>query len=312
MSADPLVSVVIPAYNAEKTIRNAIDSVLEQKTANLEVIVVVDDACTDDTAHAVEAVDDPRVRLLRSRRNSGPSAARNMGLKQARGRWVAFVDADDEWVPERLENLLRVAMDGADCFVADRMAVGVPDAQGRLAPLELPNLPAQALTEKFDFTDTVEWGWGVNTLIVPRAALNRHDIEFPEWGSGGDWTFLIARLSASGVRGKLLHRVGYLYRVTGAHYSSTLRSIEEELKVTEFLAADPDVPEAAKQWLRQHAPRYRRRLLVAALREFKWRKFAYYARQNPSDLVWLPGSVLRFFCRQIRYLAASRSTRTVR
>lgn len=310
MSADPLVSVVIPAYNAEKTIRNAIESVLGQTMSNLEVIVV-DDASTDGTAHAVGAVEDSRVRLLRSAGNGGPSAARNMGLKHARGRWVAFVDADDEWVPERLENLLRVAMDGTECFVADWRAVCVPDAEGHLVPLELPDLPPQPLVEKFDFTDYLEWSMDVKP-IVPRAALSRHGIEFPDWGSGGDWAFLIARLSASGIGGKLLHRVGYLYRVTGAHNSSTLRSIEEELKVTEFLATDPEVPEAAKQWLRQHAPRYRRRLLVAALREFKWRKFAYYAGRNPTDLVWLPGSVLRFIWRRLRFLAASRSTRAVR
>ena len=306
MSADPLVSVVIPAYNAEKTIRNALDSVLGQTMSNLEVIVV-DDASRDDTVHAVEAVDDPRVQLLRSRRNSGCSAARNMGVEHARGRWVAFLDANDEWVPERLERLLGAAGDETDCFVADWIVVCVPDAEGRLTPLELPNRQAQPLTEKFDFTDYLECGMDI-TPIVPRAALSRHDIEFPEWGSGGEWAFLIARLSASGVRGKLLHRVGYLYRVTGAHNSSTLRAIEEKLKVTEFLATDPEVPEVAKQRLRQGAPGIRRRLVVAALRERKWRKFAYYARRNPIDLVWLPGSVLGFIWRRLRYLAASRQS----
>jgi succinoglycan biosynthesis protein ExoO len=75
------VSVVIQAYNAQKTIRNAIYSVLEQTVCELEVIVV-DDASTDGTVQAVEAVRDPRLRLLRSRRNYGPTAARNMGVKQ--------------------------------------------------------------------------------------------------------------------------------------------------------------------------------------------------------------------------------------
>jgi len=304
VSADPLVSVVIPAYNAEKTIRNAIDSVLGQTMSNLEVIVV-DDASTDGTVHAVEAVDDPRVRLLRSRRNSGPSAARNVGVKSAEGYWVAFLDADDEWVPDRLEHLLEAAEE-TECFVADWFAPCRPGADGRLTPLELPTLPAQPLVENFDLTEFVKWGMCVFP-IVPRAVLRRHGIGFPEWGSGGDWTFLIARLSATGIRGKLLHRVGILYRVTGAHRSSTLCSTEEELKIAEFLAADPEVPEAAKQWFRKQVPVIRERLVLAALRERKWGKFAYYARQHPGDLMSIPTTVVRFLRRWIRYLAASRS-----
>jgi succinoglycan biosynthesis protein ExoO len=297
------VSVVIPAYNAEKTIRNAIDSVFEQTMHDLEVIVV-DDASTDGTVHAVEAIHDPRVRLLRSPGNLGPSAARNMALRHARGCWVAFLDADDEWVPERLEQLLAAAGNEADCFVADWSVVCVPNRQGRLTPVQIPDLPGQPLTERFDFTDYLERRMDAKP-IVPTAALSCHGIEFPEWGSGGDWAFLIARLSANGVRGKLLNRAGYLYRLTGAHFSSTLRAIEDQLKVTEFLATDRDVPEAARQRMRQRAPLTRRRLVVAALRERNWAKFAYYARQNPGHLVWLPGSVLRFLWRQIRYLAAS-------
>jgi hypothetical protein len=177
--------------------------------------------------------------------------------------------------------------------------------------LELPDLEALPPTEIFDFTDYLEQGIAIKP-VVPRGALGRHGIEFPEWGSGGEWDFLIARLCASGVRGKLLHRVGYLIRLTGAHDSSTLRAIEEQLEVAEFLATNRDVPEAAKKRLRRQCPEIRKRLVVAALREFKWRKFAHYVGQNPCDLVWLPGSVLRFSWRKIRYLAASRSTRAVR
>jgi glycosyltransferase involved in cell wall biosynthesis len=304
------VSVVIPAYNAEKTIRNAIDSVLEQTVSDLELIVV-DDASTDGTVRAVEAVHDPRVRLFRSPRNSGPSAARNTGVKLAKGRWVAFLDADDEWVPDRLGHLVGVDLDQTDCFVADWIAPCLPGADGRLAPLKLPTLPAHPLAEKFGLTEFLKWKMCAFP-IVPRAALGRHGIEFPEWGSGGEWAFLIARLSAGGMTGKLLPRVGYLYRVTGAHRSSTLGSTEEQLKMAEFLATDGDVPEAAKEALRKQALGIRKRLVLAALRERKWGEFAYYARQHPGDLAWLPTTVVRFLGRQIRYLAASRSTRAVR
>ena len=306
MSPDPLVSVVIPAYNAQKTVRYAIDSVLGQTMSDLEVIVV-DDASTDGTVQAIEAVGDPRVRLLKSSRNLRQAAARNLAMKDARGRWVAFVDADDEWVPARLEHLLAAIQGEPECFVADLSVVCVPQADGHLAPLEPQKPPAEPRTVRFDFPDYVELGMDVKPM-VPRVALTRHGIEFPEWGSCGDWAFLIARLSANGIQGKLLHRVGYLYRVTGAHDSSTLRGIEEILRVTEHLAADRDAAEGAKERLKRQAPGIRKRLVIAAAREGNWRKFSHYARQNPGALLELPRSVLRYLWRRIRYSMAHRST----
>ncbi len=306
---DPLVSVVIPAYNAEKTICNTIDSVLGQTMPNLEVIVV-DDESRDGTVQAVEAVRDPRVSLLRCSKNGGPSAARNLGLKRAHGSWAAFVDADDEWVPTRLENLLAAAQPELECFVADLTEVCIPDARGRLAPLRPAALQAEGTIEDFDFSDSVELPMCVYPM-VSTAALARHQIQFPEWGSGGDWAFLIARLSASRVKGKLIHRVGYLYRATGAHDSSTLRSIEEHLKVTEFLASDHDVQQATRERLRLLAVEIRKRLLVAALRERRWTKFAQYSRRNPGDLLGLPGSVLRYLQKRVQYSALGGSARVV-
>jgi hypothetical protein len=82
--------------------------------------------------------------------------------------------------------------------------------------------------------------------------------------------------------------------------------------MAEFLATDGDVAEAAKEPLRKQALGIRRGLVLAALRERKAGKSAYYAGQHPGDLAWLPTSVVRFLGRQIRYLAACRSTGAVR
>jgi 4-alpha-glucanotransferase len=99
--------------------------------------------------------------------------------------------------------------------------------------------------------------------------------------------------------------------VTGTHDSSTLRGIEEELEVAEFLAKEPEIPETAKARLRQQAPAIRKRLIVAALRERKWKKLAHYARRNPGDLLGLPGSVLRYLQRRVQYSALGGSARIV-
>ncbi len=93
--------MVIPAYNAAATVQQAIDSVLAQSFADFEILVV-DDGSTDDTATAVRAVNDPRVRLL-AQPNGGAAAARNTGIASTVGEWVAFLDADDLWLPRKLE-----------------------------------------------------------------------------------------------------------------------------------------------------------------------------------------------------------------
>lgn len=96
----PSVSVVIPAYNAEQFVGQALDSVLNQTFQDFEVLVV-DDGSSDRTAELVTARY-PRVQFV-SQRNGGASSARNRGVEMATGEFVAFLDADDEWHPEKLQ-----------------------------------------------------------------------------------------------------------------------------------------------------------------------------------------------------------------
>ncbi|MEM6486654.1 MAG: glycosyltransferase family 2 protein [Pseudomonadota bacterium] len=100
---EPAISVVIPAYNRESLLPRALESVLQQTLTDFEIIVV-DDASTDGT-HAVASryADDSRVRVVRQPQNGGAAAARNRGIVEARGRYVAFQDSDDRWFPEKLE-----------------------------------------------------------------------------------------------------------------------------------------------------------------------------------------------------------------
>ncbi len=95
------VSVVIPSYNSSSYILNAIQSVLNQTYDNLEVIVA-DDASTDDTREVVQNIGDPRVKLIERRVNGGAAAARNSAIRSATGRYIAFLDSDDYWLPNKL------------------------------------------------------------------------------------------------------------------------------------------------------------------------------------------------------------------
>jgi glycosyltransferase involved in cell wall biosynthesis len=105
MTNSPTASVVIPTYNRAHLVLRAVRSVLDQTFADFEVIVA-DDASTDDTEAVVGALDDPRVRYLRCERNGGNAAARNLGWRSARGRFICFLDSDDEYRPAFLERVI--------------------------------------------------------------------------------------------------------------------------------------------------------------------------------------------------------------
>jgi glycosyltransferase involved in cell wall biosynthesis len=97
----PIVSVVIPSYNRAALLPRAIMSVLKQTLSDLECIVV-DDGSTDQTAQVVAEFQDPRLRVVQLLGNSGYGPANNTGIRVARGEFVAFLDSDDEWLPEKL------------------------------------------------------------------------------------------------------------------------------------------------------------------------------------------------------------------
>ncbi len=103
---EPLVSVVIPAYNAARTLKATVQSVFEQTLQDFEIIIV-DDESKDNTLVVTQSIEDSRVKVI-SQPNGGAAAARNTGIKAAKGKYVALLDADDLWMPHKLERQLAV------------------------------------------------------------------------------------------------------------------------------------------------------------------------------------------------------------
>lgn len=103
----PLVSVIIPAYNRRDVIGRAIQSVLNQSLQDFEIIII-DDNSLDDTENFINGLSDSRIKYFKHTKNLGPAAARNTGLKIAKGEFFAFLDSDDEWMPNKLESQVAV------------------------------------------------------------------------------------------------------------------------------------------------------------------------------------------------------------
>ena len=97
-----LISVIMPSYNTGKYISDSIKSVIDQTYPDWELIIV-DDCSTDDTVDVINSFSDPRIILLKNEINSGAAVSRNRALRAAKGRWIAFLDSDDIWEPEKLE-----------------------------------------------------------------------------------------------------------------------------------------------------------------------------------------------------------------
>lgn len=130
-------AVVIPTYNRAATIGEAIESVLRQ-TVPAREIIVVDDGSTDDTVRYVEALGHPHVSILVNERNLGATASRNRGAKAATAQWLAFLDSDDYWHPEKLaaERDLIASSDGANVMAVATNHVLVIDGRVCVAPTQ--------------------------------------------------------------------------------------------------------------------------------------------------------------------------------
>lgn len=177
--SSPLVSVVIPTYNRAALVCEAVDSVLQQTYRNIEIIVI-DDGSTDDTAASIQRYGD-RVRYSR-RPNAGVNAARNLGIKQARGEFLALLDSDDLWAPYKIElqvRLLQAFTDVAFTFSNFQIFRGA-------RPEFDPRLVMDGLRTWFEHVpervDPYQWQQPFTSLELRSPSLPREDFTI----SGGD------------------------------------------------------------------------------------------------------------------------------
>ena len=137
----PLVSIVIPVHNRDRLVERAVQSALNQTYQDFE-IVVVDDGSTNGTPGVIAALanEDRRIRCMRHDGKLGAQAARNTGIHAAHGKWIAFLDSDDEWLPEKLEKQVKALAEGNfdPWTVVHSNAIWLDTATGKQLPEEVP------------------------------------------------------------------------------------------------------------------------------------------------------------------------------
>lgn len=177
----PTISVVIPAYNVERTILETVDSVLQQTFSDFELIVI-DDGSKDRTVELLQSIKDERLKVF-SYENGGLPVARNRGISRSTGEFITFVDADDLWTPDKLELQLAALQQHPEAGVAYSWTSCIDD-QGELLFQYAPsfyegNVYAQLLIGDFIYS-------GSNTMIRRQAIESVEGFD-PALKSCEDW-----------------------------------------------------------------------------------------------------------------------------
>jgi glycosyltransferase involved in cell wall biosynthesis len=210
----PLVSVIIPVYNGARYLRAALESVFGQTYRPIEVIVV-DDGSVDDSG--VIAQNFPEVRYIHQV-NQGVAAARNNGIDAARGEFLAFLDQDDLWKPEKLK--LQV-----DCLLSN------PDLGYTLAHQQFFLDPGAALPAWFrkELFASVHTGWVLGTLVVRRTTLEKVGNFATGYSAANDsdWFF---RAKAAAIPMAVVPELLLLKRIHAANESARAKEVLSELR----------------------------------------------------------------------------------
>lgn len=210
-----LVSVVIPVFNAATFIRRAVSSVLAQTFTDFEIIIV-DDCSRDNTVEIVEALarEDGRIKLFVQDVNGGPSAARNRGFKEARGEWIALLDADDAFMPNRLEAMLKVAVTEQVDMLADNLLMydlAADTVGGQAFPWDkqLEALDFTALLSRDQIGESAPLGW-IKPLFR-KAFLEQTGLVYREDMRHAEDFYFYSEILLHGGRAALLNAPLYIY-----------------------------------------------------------------------------------------------------
>lgn len=290
--AAPTVSVVMPAYNVADYLDKSVGSALSQGV-DVEVLIV-DDCSTDSTPEAIRRLEaaDPRVRGFKLPVNGGPSAARNKGLEEARGEWVAFLDADDWFAPGRLSYLLEVARAaGADAITDDLALINEGADKPWTTSYELTGWNQAEEGQVLSPAELCRRDWILQPMFRT-AWLREHDLRFNTIRRSGEEDFeLYMEAMLRGVKWVTARKALYFYLSRPGQLTRSRNIGEGLIASAEAMARRPGIS-GNTELARAFGARLDRirsaqwsGLLADAVRERRWLRAAAMVLRSPRRLL---------------------------
>lgn len=244
---NPEVSIIIPTYNSEEYIAQALKSVFAQTYHDWE-IVMVDDASGDSTVEIARSFQDPRLKIIQNTQNRGVSYGRNRAIKEARGKWIALLDSDDWYAPQRLEQLLAVAKRRDVNLIADNLFLIKDSQQHPWSTLLLEN--QQVLSSPIETVDAVKfvksdrlspidnkpnWSLGYTKPLIERKFLLENNIWYREDIKVGEDFILYLECLMHQAKFCIVNQAYYYYRTRDFSLSTRRPTdyLAESCKITQ-------------------------------------------------------------------------------
>lgn len=258
-SRNPLVSILIPAYNAEKYIKEALDSALAQTYANTE-IVVVDDGSTDRTAEIVQSYNDPRIRRIKQE-NRGIVRVRNRLLQEARGEYLAYLDADDIYLPKKIEEEVRYLEthpeDAAVYCDIRYFYDGAPDVLYRHRYTFWSGDIFEKLLDHMFITNTA--------IMMRRSAVDKAGLYDESLGVAEDWAYFL-KMARAGMRFGFIERPLVRFRLrsdNNTRFENQPKIQESAVKIFENIAGGLSPEERGRYRMGERLKKRKIRLALA-------------------------------------------------
>lgn len=307
-SFSPLISVIMPVYNGERFLQEAIDSVLCQTFPDFELLII-DDGSTDNTSAILEKYqNEPKIRIFQGR-HQGVSAARNLGVSNARGGFVAFIDSDDRYDPNGLEKLLDAIQAHPDCEVVHAYFHSI-DENGRVGPKQgLELKPSSTISEGFQLPSSLPYSWdtilsvqftcSLWAAIFRKSVFEKYGLFRTDLSSWEDYEYFVRIYTHAPLSIWAIPEYTYYYRYNEKSHSKSLSSPESILKsiycflsIYDSVFSLSDLPSEVRKKEALYYAKFYRRYIYLIQKQRNTRNIRYIAKlawQNKSvtPIAWL-------------------------
>lgn len=233
MKNTDMVSVIVPLYNKAPWVERCIQSIINQTYLNIEILII-NDGSIDNSREVVAAIDDSRIKIY-DKPNGGVSSARNFGIEMANGKYIAFLDADDEWLNDHIENILLVSQQVPEAVLAcDRCSeVYNNELNNKL----VNKIKKTNILNYLQMLSIGNFSVYICSILVKLSLLEEHNIRFQEnMKMGEDINFLL-QISQLG-RFVQYNSIGFIYHRDDPHSAMTRKVTQAQLTPLYFYGID--------------------------------------------------------------------------